>query len=163
VTLHSSNYPTERFVSLHGFFAFEYPANWSLEADEAGQYVFFNPSGGSGVLRVMLLPNEFEGVDAEKNMLNEVYQQNIDCEPSLYAAGTNRFVHFAKMHDVQGTLFSVYYWASAQVSNVILFTYTIQSAMKNMPVSEFEKSQIETLITTFKWLHKSAAHGDLHE
>jgi hypothetical protein len=152
------DYKTERFVSLHGFFAFQYPAHWSMESDDAGHYVFFNPSGGSGALRVMLLPNEFEGDDAEKNMLNEVYEQNKEFEPSLYAAGKHRFVYFAKKHTVQGADFTVYYWATAFREHVLLFTYTIQSAMKNMPIPELEKSQIETLVTTLEWLHNTTRH-----
>lgn len=158
-----TNIPTERFVSLHGFFAFQYPSHWSMEADEAGHYIFFNPNGGSGVLRVILMPNEFDGADADKKMLNEVYEQNKTCEPMLYAAGPHRFVHFAKQHDVQGAPFTVYYWATAQLQHMLLFTYTIQSAMKNMPVPELEKSQIEILISTLEWLHQSASHGHTHE
>ena len=143
---------TQRFVSLYGFFAFNFPNHWSNETDEAGHYIFYNNNGGQGVLRIMLLPNEFEGEDAAAKMLQEVYEQNRSCEPSLYAAGTNRFVHFAKEHEVSGSWFTVYYWATAKYDKVVLFTYTIQSAMKNLPIAEQEKQDIESMVAALEFL-----------
>jgi hypothetical protein len=142
----------ERFVSLHGFFAFEYPSQWTNEVDASGHYIFYQGSGGSGVLRVMLLENEFTGEDAAKKMLEAVYEQNKSFEPSLYAAGKNRFVHFVKRHEVNGADYTVYYWVTASASQVVLFTFTVQSAMKNMPTAEEEKNQIESMIGTFTLL-----------
>ena len=74
---------TKRFVSLHGFFAFDYPNHWVEETDEAGHYIFYNNNGGKGALRILLLPNEFEGDDAAVKMLEEVYKQNKDFDPAL--------------------------------------------------------------------------------
>jgi hypothetical protein len=150
---------TERFVSLYGFFAFEYPKEWKQEADESGQYIFFNEAGGSGVVRVIVMDNEFEGGDAAKKMLEEVYNQNKDFKPSLYAAGANRFVSFVKEHDVNGASYTVYYWATAHIDKVVLFTFTVQTGMKNMDAAETEKQQIEALMATFEFLHDTAKHG----
>jgi hypothetical protein len=150
---------TERFVSLYGFFAFEYPKHWKQEADESGQYVFFNGAGGSGVLRIIVMDNEFEGEDAGKKMLEEVYNQNKAFAPSLYAAGNNRFVAFVKEHDVNGASFTVYYWVTAHQDKVVLLTYTVQTTMKEMPAAETEKQQIEALMATFEFLHDTAKHG----
>lgn len=148
----------QRFVSLHGFFAFAYPTHWNQETDEAGHYLFYNNNGGQGVLRVMNMANEFEGPDAAKLMLDEVYKQNREFEPSLYAAGENRFVTFAKAHEVNGQWFTVYYWAAAKLNQVVLFTYTVQSAMKNLPVAEQERDDIETMIGSFEFLSGGEHH-----
>jgi hypothetical protein len=150
---------TERFVSLYGFFAFAYPRHWTQEVDASGQYVFSNDSGGSGVLRVIVLDNEFEGEDAAKKMLEEVYNQNKLFSPSLYAAGTNRFVSFVKEHDVNGAGYTVYYWATAHQDKVVLLTYTVQTGMKNMDAAETEKRQIESIMASFEFLHDTASQG----
>jgi hypothetical protein len=150
---------TERFVSLYGFFAFEYPKHWKQEADASGQYVFYNEAGGSGVLRIIVMDNEFEGEDAGKKMLEEVYNQNKPINPSLYAAGANRFVAFVKEHDINGAGYTVYYWATAHQNKVVLLTYTVQTGMKNMAAAETEKQQIEALMASFEFLHDTAKHG----
>jgi hypothetical protein len=146
------NNSTQRFVSLHGFFAFAYPTHWLQETDEAGHYIFYQPNGGQGVLRLILLPNEFSGEDAAKKMLDEVYKQNSAFEPVLYAANDNRFVSFVKEHDVAGVNYTVYYWATAKHSQVVLFTYTVQTAMKTMDVPELERQEIEGMIGSFEFL-----------
>ncbi|MCU0423785.1 MAG: DUF3805 domain-containing protein [Bacteroidia bacterium] len=143
---------SKRFVSLHGFFAITYPTTWTQETDEAGHYLFYNQNGGQGVLRVMIMDNEFRGDGAEKLMLEEVYNQNKLFEPDLYMAGKNPFVHFAKSHEVGLQSFTVYYWATAKLDKVVLFAYTVQTAMKNMPVPEQEKSEIEQMVGTFEFL-----------
>lgn len=146
------NNSTQRFVSLHGFFAFAYPTHWLQETDEAGHYIFYQPNGGQGVLRLILLPNEFSGEDAAKKMLDEVYKQNSAFAPVLYAANDNRFVSFVKEHDVAGVNYTVYYWATAKHSQVVLFTYTVQTAMKTMDVPELERQEIEGMIGSFEFL-----------
>ena len=88
--------PTQRFVSLYGFFAIEYPAHWKQETDESGQYIFSNEAGGSGVARILVLDNEFEGDDAAVKMLEEVYNQNKEFNPSLLAAGKKQVCSFCK-------------------------------------------------------------------
>lgn len=150
---------TERFVSLYGFFAFDYPKHWKQEAETSGQYVFFNEAGGSGVLRILIMDNEFEGADAGKKMLEEVYNQNTLFSPSLYAAGANRFVAFVKEHEVNGAGFTVYYWATAHQDKVVLFTYTVQTSMKQMEAAETERQQIESMMASFEFLHDTASHG----
>lgn len=150
---------TQRFVSLYGFFAITYPAHWKQETDEAGQYIFANEAGGSGVARILVFDNEFEGDDAAVKMLEEVYSQNKNFNPQLLAAGQNRFVHFVKEHDVNGSNFTVYYWATAHSDKVVLLTYTIQTAMKGMPTPEEEKQQLEAMVASLEFLHGSAKHG----
>ena len=143
---------TQRFVSLYGFFAFDYPNHWVEETDEAGHYIFYNNNGGQGALRIMLLPNEFEGDDAAVKMLEEVYKQNKDFDPSLIAAGENRFVSFTKEHEINGGMFTVYYWATAKYDKVVLFTFTVQTALKTLPALQQEKEEVEQMISTFEFL-----------
>lgn len=143
---------TQRFVSLYGFFAFDYPSTWNNETDEAGHYIFYNNNGGQGALRVMLLPNEFEGEDAAVKMLEEVYHQNKDFEPALMAVGENRFVSFTKEHEVNGASFTVYYWATAKYDKVVLFTFTVQTALKTLPKLQQEKEEVEQMVATFEFL-----------
>lgn len=143
---------TERFVSLHGFFAFQYPSTWVNETDEAGHYIFYKNSGGQGVLRIMLMENEFEGTDAAKLMLEEVYKQNKDFTPELLATKESKFVYFVKQHEVSGNDFTVHYWATAKYDQVILFTFTLQTALKELPKAEEEKVEIESMIATFEFL-----------
>lgn len=87
---------TQRFVSLYGFFAFDYPNHWVEKPMRPCYYRFYNNNGGQGALRIMLLPNQFEGDDAAVKMLEEVYKQNKDFDPSLIAAGENRLCHLSK-------------------------------------------------------------------
>lgn len=150
---------TQRFVSLYGFFAIEYPGHWKQETDESGQYIFSNEAGGSGVVRIIVFDNEFEGEDAAVKMLEEVYNQNKNFSPELLAAGKNRFVHFVKEHDVNGGNFTVYYWATAHSDKVVLITYMIQTAMKGMPTPELEMQQLETMVASLEFMHDTAKHG----
>lgn len=150
---------TTRFVSLHGFFAFEYPLHWTNEVDEAGHYIFSDPNGGAGVLRILTMPNEFEGEHAATHMFEAIVQQNEAFNPSLLAAGENRFVHFLKIHTINGTEFAVDYWATVYLDKVVLFTYTVQDTMGEMPKASEERNAIEHMIVTFKFLHNHAHHG----
>lgn len=143
---------SQRFVSLYGFFAFDYPNHWVEETDEAGHYIFYNNNGGQGALRIMLLPNEFEGEDAAVKMLEEVYKQNKDFDPALMAVGENRFVSFTKEHEINGGTFTVYYWATAKYDKVVLFTFTVQTALKTLPALQQEKQEVEEMIATFEFL-----------
>jgi hypothetical protein len=143
---------TQRFVSLYGFFAFDYPNHWVEETDGVGHYIFYNNNGGQGALRIMLLPNEFEGEDAAVKMLEEVYKQNKDFDPALMAVGENRFVSFTKEHEINGGTFTVYYWASAKHDKVVLFTFTVQTALKTLPALQQEKQEVEEMIATFEFL-----------
>ncbi|MES2780525.1 MAG: DUF3805 domain-containing protein [Bacteroidota bacterium] len=150
---------TQRFVSLYGFFAIEYPSHWKQETDESGQYIFSNDAGGSGVVRIIVIDNEYKGEDAGVKILEEVYNQNKAFSPSLLAAGKNRFVHFVKEHDVNGSSFTVYYWATAHSDKVVLLTYTIQTSMKGMPTPELEKQQLETMVASLEFMHDTVKHG----
>ena len=150
---------TQRFVSLHAFFAFEYPAHWTNEVDEAGHYIFSDPNGGAGVLRIITLPNEFEGADAAVKMYEAIVQQNESFNPTLMAAGENRFIHFTKIHEVGGAPFTVQYWVTVREDKVVLFTYTIQTAMRDMPKPIEEKNAIEHMIVSLQFLHNHAHHG----
>lgn len=150
---------TKRFVSLYGFFSIEYPEHWNQETDKSGQYIFSNDAGGSGVTRIIVFDNEFTGEDAGVKMLEEVYSQNKDFNPALLAAGNNRFVHFVKEHDVNGSNFTVYYWVAAHSDKVVLITYTIQTSMKGMPTPELEKQQLETMVASLEFMHTTAKHG----
>ncbi len=143
---------TKRFVSLYGFFAFDYPIHWVEETDEAGHYIFYNNNGGKGALRIMLLPNEFEGEGAAVKMLEEVYKQNKDFDPALIAVGDNRFVSFVKEHDINGGSFTVYYWATAKYDKVVLYTFTAQTELKALPALQQEKQEVEEMIATFEFL-----------
>ena len=142
----------QRFVSLYGFFVFDYPNHWVEETDEAGHYIFSNNNGGQGALRIMLLPNEFEGEYAAVKMLEEVYNQNKDFDPALIAAGDNRFVSFVKEHDINGGYYTVYYWTTAKYDKVVLFTFTVQSELKTLPALQKEKQEVEEMIATFEFL-----------
>ena len=148
---------SQRFVSLHGFFAIEYPATWTQETDEAGHYLFYQNNGGQGVLRVMVLPNDFEGAQAAEQMLNEVYRQNQNFEPAILKTPKHHFVAFVKEHTINQAMYTVYYWVTAKNDKVVLFAYTIQTAMKTLPVAESEKTEIENMIGTFEFLE--GVHG----
>lgn len=150
---------TERFVSLHGFFAFEYPNTWVNETDEAGHYIFYHNSGGQGVLRIMLLQNEFEGPDAAKLMLEEVYKQNSGFSPELLATNNSKFVYFVKEHNINNSDFTVYYWATAQYDKVVLLTFTQQSALKELPKAVQEKEEVEQMVASFEFL---SGEGHMH-
>ncbi|MCU0442005.1 MAG: DUF3805 domain-containing protein [Bacteroidia bacterium] len=150
---------TQRFVSLHGFFAVAYPSAWTQETDEHGHYLFYNTNGGSGVARIMVLENEFTGENADAKLMEEVYNRHHDFEPQLLVAGVNRFVHYQKVHDVNGTPFSVSYWVTAKQDKVVLITFTIQSSMKEMDVAIAEKREIEQMVASFTFLHDTVHHG----
>jgi len=154
-----ANQPTERFVSLYGFFAIHYPKYWKQETDVNGQYVFFNEQGGSGVARIIVFDNEFEGADASKKVLESFYIQHKDFTPLLLAAGNNRFVHFVKEHEVNGAVFTIYYWAAAKGDKVLLITYTVQTSMKDMDTAVAEKQDMEMMIASLVFLHENTANG----
>ncbi len=158
ITNHTPS-PTERFVSLYGFFAINYPKSWKQETDEAGHYLFSNEMGGSGVARIIVLENEYQGADAAKKLLEEVYTQNQPFNPSLLAAGKNRFVYFVKEHDVNGSNFTVYYWATAHGDKAVLLTYTIQTAMKEMDTPVAEKTEVEAMVASLEFMHDNVKHG----
>ncbi|MCC7532473.1 MAG: DUF3805 domain-containing protein [Bacteroidia bacterium] len=142
----------ERFVSLFGFFAFKYPSSWTNETDESGHYLFYNANGGQGVLRVMVMPNDF-GSDDEK-MIEEVLNQNREFSPSLYVANKNKFVHFVKEHTIKNSLFTVYYWATAKKDKVVLFALTVQSLMKELPLTISEREEVEAMIGSLEFLNE---------
>jgi hypothetical protein len=150
---------TQRFVSLHGFFAVEHPTEWTQETDEHGQYIFYNPNGGSGVGRIMMLDNEFTGDDADVKLLEEVYTQHRDFEPQLLAVNTNRFIHYKKLHDINGSNFTVSYWVTAKQGKVVLISYTVQTSMKEMDVAIQEVEVMTQMVTSFTWMHDNAIHG----
>lgn len=150
---------TQRFVSLHGFFAVEYPQLWIQETDEHGQYLFYNPNGGSGVARIIVLDNEFSGDDADVKLLEELYKQHADFNPQVLVASNNRFVHYNKVHDVNGTPFTVSYWVTAKADKVVLITFTVQTSMKDMDIPLEERTRIEEMVAAFKFLHDTAKHG----
>jgi hypothetical protein len=153
------NSETQRFVSLYGFFAVEYPKKWKQETDEHGQYIFSNESGGSGVTRIILLDNELTGADAPKLALEEIFNQNKPFSPTLMATKQGTFVHYIKDHDINGSVFTVYYWASAYVDKIILFAYTVQASMKEMDTSVQERVDVENMIGSIEFLHDTASHG----
>jgi hypothetical protein len=150
---------TQRFVSLHGFFAVEYPTTWKQETDEHGQYIFYNQSGGSGVTRLIVLDNEYKGENAAAEALEELYNQNKDFSPELLVVGKNRFIHYIKNHDLNGSVFTVYYWASAYADKVLLIAYTVQESMKEMQTSVDERGVVEEMVAKIEFLHETAKHG----
>lgn len=150
---------TQRFVSLYGFFSFNHPKLWKQETDAAGHYIFSNDAGGSGVVRIMVLDNEYKGDDAAKKLLEEVYNQNKDFSPSLLAVGTNRFVQYTKEHNINGGNFTVYYWVTAAQDKAVLITYTVQTSMKEMATAVSEREEMERLVASFEFMHDTAKHG----
>jgi hypothetical protein len=150
---------TQRFVSLHGFFAIEYPSSWHQETDEHGQYIFSNESGGSGVTRIILLENEFKGANAAKEAIGEIFNQNRNFRPTLMAAPKTTFVHYVKDHTVNGSVFSVYYWATAYLDKILLIAYTVQASMKEMETSVSERTAVEAMVGSMEFLHNTANHG----
>lgn len=154
-----TNNPTQRFVSLYGFFSINHPQHWKQETDASGHYIFSNDAGGSGVVRIIVLDNEYEGEDAAKKLLEEVYNQNKDFDPELLAAGNNRFVQFTKEHEVNGTIFTVYYWITAHADKAILITYTVQTSLKDLPAAITEKEEMDTLVASLEFMHGTAKHG----
>lgn len=150
---------TQRFVSLYGFFAIEYPKKWKQETDEHGQYIFSNDSGGSGVTRIIVLDNEYTGENAAKQALEEIFNQNKTFNPTLMATKQGTFVHYIKDHDINGSVFTVYYWASAYADKIILFAYTVQEGMKEMETSKQERVDVENMVGSIEFLHDTASHG----
>jgi hypothetical protein len=150
---------TQRFVSLYGFFAIEYPKKWKQETDEHGQYIFSNESGGSGVTRIIVLDNEYAGENAAKQALEEIFNQNKAFNPTLMATKHGTFVHYIKDHDINGSVFTVYYWASAYADKIILFAYTVQEGMKEMETSIQERVDVENMVGSIEFLHTTAKHG----
>lgn len=146
----------QRFVSLHGFFAFGHSKQWHNETDEAGHYIFSKSAGGQGVLRIMLLQNEFSGEDAAKQMLDEIYTQNKAFTPELLASKQNRFVYFVQEHQVNNASYTVYYWATANNNNVVLFTFTVQTNMKELAICQQEKQEVEAMVASFEFLQEGA-------
>lgn len=142
-----------RFVSLYGFFALQYPKSWKQETDEAGHYLFFNEAGGSGVARIIVLENEFSGAHATTQFFEELVEQNKDFSPSLLAAAKNKFVHFIKEHTIQNQLFTVYYWVTAHADKVVLVTFTIQTSMKDMDTPIAEILELENMVASLEFLH----------
>jgi hypothetical protein len=150
--MNSTKVSTERFVSIQGFFAFEYPQTWKSEIDEAGHYIFFNENGGSGVIRVMMLPNEFSGADAIEKMQNEILNQNKAFGATRVDDTKVAVVSFTKEHDVNGSLYTVTYYAIPTHDKTILITYTIQSMMKVMQTVMEEQSSLINLVKSFEFL-----------
>ncbi len=151
---------TRRFVSLHGFYAVNYPINWMQETDEHGHYLLYNQSGGTGVTRFMTLDNEFFGeADAEKRALEELFNQNKETNPQLLAVNDMRYIHYVKDHDINGFIYTVYYWATAYADKVLLIAYTVQQSMKEMPMSIEERADIERMLARIEFLHNTASHG----
>ncbi len=150
--MNSTNVSTERFVSIQGFFAFTYPATWKSEIDEAGHYIFFNENGGSGVIRVMMLPNEFSGSEAKDKMLDEILHQNKEFGASIVQETTVPIVTFNKEHDVNGSLYTVSYYAIPTQDKTVLITYTVQSIMKVMQAVIDEQAEIIKLVKSFEFL-----------
>jgi hypothetical protein len=146
---------TQRFVSLHGFFSVNYPQHWIQETDEHGQYLLYNPNGGSGVVRVIVLDNEFTGDDAAIKVLEQIYTLHIDFSPSIVASGNNRFVHYIKEHEVNNSMFTVYYWVTAKTDKVVLLTYTVQTAMKELEAVVAEKIILDEVVASFEFIQSN--------
>jgi len=143
---------TKRFVSLHGFFALSYPENWINETDEAGHYLFYNQNGGQGVLRVMVLANEFSGEEAEKLMYEEIYKQNNSFNPTMYASSNKKFIAYSKIHTINQQDFKGNYWAIVNQRKVVLFVLTQQHALADLPQSASEKETVEQIIASLEFL-----------
>jgi hypothetical protein len=144
--------PTKRYISLYSFFAFDYPENWSNEIDAAGNYVFYDSNGGSGVLRIMTQNIENKTEDAAADYLKNVLIEQKDYDAAEIQAGKNKFIRFVQIHDVGETEYTVYCYVTAAEDKIVLFTFTVQSAMKQMPVAEKEKSQLLQLLSTFEFI-----------
>lgn len=150
--------PTQRFVSLYGYFAFAYPTAWTQETDEHGHYIFYNPNGGAGAIRVMVMEEPDRGQDDGAKWLEQVLQDHQEFEPVLYVKGQNRFVHFVKEHEVNGGNYTVYYWITTHTDKMMLFTLTVQTQMKDMPTAVFEREQMELLIASVEMLSGESEH-----
>ena len=88
-----------------------------------------------------------------------MFNQNKECNPQLLAVGKNRFIHYVKNHDLNGTIFTVYYWASAYVDKILLVAYTVQENMKEMQTSVDERAVVEEMVAKIEFLHETAKHG----
>lgn len=153
---------THRFVSLYGYFAFEYPGHWIQETDEQGHYVLYNENGGAGVLRIIVMEHELEGDDGATRMREDVLKQNQAFDPAVYIKGENTFVHFVKEHAVNGDDFTVHYWITAHADKMILFTLTLQTALKALPAALLELEQMEMLLATVEFLKGHVHHPHEH-
>ena len=154
MTINTTNtYATERYVSLYGFFSFDYPANWKNEVDEAGNYVFYDEKGGSGVARIITIQNEETHVGADDEYLNKVLVDQREFDSIEVKLGACRCIRFVQLHDIEKVEYTVYYWVTASQDKIILFTYMVQSLMKELPVAELEKHQITQLISSISFMH----------
>ncbi|MFA6261738.1 MAG: DUF3805 domain-containing protein [Bacteroidia bacterium] len=157
---HPQSPEKQRFVSLYGYFAFEYPAYWKQETDEQGHYVLYNENGGAGVLRIIVMEHEQEGETGAAKILEDVFTQNQEFEPVVYVKGENKFVHFVKEHAINGGNFTVHYWITAHADKMVLFTLTLQTVLKELPAALKELEQMENLIATVEFLQ---GHDHHHE
>ncbi len=158
-----NNYPTERFVSLFGFFAFEYPKNWKSEVDESGNYIFYDNQNGSGVIRIIASKDRSRPVPSTLTttphiFLNRVLEAQKDYDAKEEIIADNRFISYVQVHDIDNTEYTVYNIVTAKDDKVVVISYTVQSLMKYLPVAEKEKQQLETLLQSFTFMHSDEHH-----
>jgi len=142
-----------RYISLYGFFAFHHPEHWVNELDSAGNFIFFDPNGGSGVVRVITEQRVVTNDQDAALYLDKIKEAQKDYDASELFLGEHRFIKFVQIHEMNGTAFQITFFVTAEKDKVIMFNYTVQQTMSEMPVAVKEMSQLETLLSTVEFMH----------
>jgi hypothetical protein len=100
----------------------------------------------------MILPNEFTGPEAATNMTQEILNQNKDFGAHTLDDCRVPVVGFTKIHSINGSEFTVIYYAATSSNSTILLTYTVQTMMKEMDMSFVEQNDMIKLVRSFEWL-----------
>ena len=84
---------------------------------------------------------------------HDVYFKNTNeiNSPELLLAEYDN-IKIIKEHEINSGTFTVYYWATAKYDKVVLFTFTVQTALKKLPALQQEKEEVEQMIATFEFL-----------
>lgn len=149
---------TERFVSLYGFFSFEYPKQWKSEVDDAGNYLFTDELQGAGALRVNVFENDDREAGAEERFFETILAQQQESHAYSYTPGKQRFIRFIRQHDVQGSNYTVHYWVTIHQTKIVMLTYTMQSNMIMHESTIDELAKIEALLATFEFMEEQPHH-----
>lgn len=153
-----STSPTTRFVSLYGFYAFAYPEGWINETDETGNYVFYNPNGGSGIIRILTQINEDKSEGNASRNLEQVLQNQHEYDAKRFTAGVNEGVSFVQIHEVNGKEFTLSCYVLTVEDKIVLFTYLVDSEMKTLPTSHAEKEDLMRLLASVEFMPADHHH-----
>ena len=110
----------KKYISPGSWFSFEYPDAWHEFEDEAGSFLFYNPSSWTGNFRISAVMDN--SPDFARNVLRDELAQYSDAE--LVTIGHREFVYSRETFQEGGAWYTSHFWVTGYKQMAIYVTFT---------------------------------------